>query len=435
MELGQLVEEGIAEIYLIDPVTKKLTLWEEGGDNAIEESVLIGGGQQGKVYAVVVAYKEEGVEQKQLCAVKVFGGKNPEKKMHALVTQSDQTSTQNNIIKLMSVVERTNNENETQHYSLIPFCGLFLENLMESILEIKKSNFGLYKQVVLHAVIDLLKAVKFMHDSGYVHGDIKSANIAYYKGHICLIDLDCALKIGEKVTVTSGSPLYMHPACFLDADFCARPENDIFSLGVFLKELLGDEATIEWMQKWKAREAEATKMMLLSELSKAQADRLREAPERSEMDSNLDLRARLSELKTDELQLKYIAEQMTSLSSQPTVAALLDCCEMLKKKLLADSEKTDPVAAQAKALQGFYESLIPVRFLSGLDSDIVSPLRCEDSRVSFFQLPRASAHRASAEEDSLTIGSSGVERSVASADLDADIEMDDQSSVLNKPTQ
>ena len=79
MELGQLVEEGIAEIYLIDPVTKKLTLWEEGGDNAIEESVLIGGGQQGKVYAVVVAYKEEGVEQKQLCAVKVFGGKNPEK--------------------------------------------------------------------------------------------------------------------------------------------------------------------------------------------------------------------------------------------------------------------------------------------------------------------------------------------------------------------
>ena len=204
---------------------------------------------------------------------------------------------------------------------------------------------------------------------------------------------------------------------------------------VFLKELLGDEATIEWMQKWKAREAEATKMMLLSELSKAQADRLREAPERSEMDSNLDLRARLSELKTDELQLKYIAEQMTSLSSQPTVAALLDCCEMLKKKLLADSEKTDPVAAQAKALQGFYESLIPVRFLSGLDSDIVSPLRCEDSRVSFFQLPRASAHRASAEEDSLTIGSSGVERSVASADLDADIEMDDQSSVLNKPTQ
>ena len=88
------------------------------------------------------------------------------------------------------------------------------------------------EMISLHVLSDLSKALMYMHlDKDFVHGDIKPANIAYYRGHWCLIDLDISRKIGSSVNKFSGTIGFLHPSAFHDRDHLSNPSSDLFFEG------------------------------------------------------------------------------------------------------------------------------------------------------------------------------------------------------------
>ena len=79
---------------------------------------------------------------------------------------------------------------------------------------------------------------------------------------------------------------------------------------------------------------------------------------------------------------------------QPTIEGLLDCCDMLKTELFVKHAELGTIDEQEKELRDFYESLIPREFLSMLDEDVMSPIRCVSS-ISFFSSNGPSSPRTS----------------------------------------
>ncbi len=60
---------------------------------------------------------------------------------------------------------------------------------------------------IMEFLYDALKGVDFLHRHGWLHGDLKPANIGIYNGRAVLLDLDGAVQlgVGEKLHKTPGS--------------------------------------------------------------------------------------------------------------------------------------------------------------------------------------------------------------------------------------
>ncbi len=89
--------------------------------------------------------------------------------------------------------------------------------------------------VALWLVRQTAQALDALHASGWVHGDVKPANIIVgSRGHVTLVDLGFAAKIH---TVPNhqyrGTPAYSSPEA-LTGQMASIPEMDIFSLGRIL---------------------------------------------------------------------------------------------------------------------------------------------------------------------------------------------------------
>jgi eukaryotic-like serine/threonine-protein kinase len=85
------------------------------------------------------------------------------------------------------------------------------------------------------------EALDALHTLGYMHGDVKPANLLMAKdGHILLIDLGCARRLEGEPTLEDppllGTPNYLAPECFSGSAGDSR--SDIYSLGICLFELL-----------------------------------------------------------------------------------------------------------------------------------------------------------------------------------------------------
>lgn len=339
---GQQVKSGVRKLYVVDP---------DGGKTLLDEDLdlfdfhPLGRGQQGRVYAVVS-------DDNRRCVLKQLAGKQPKGaepfSAHRKATEKHDTSTEYNVVKLIEVIEH-----DGDTFALLPYCGLFLDGLQKQLPNLIRSNPQHHEAIILHVMSDLLRAIEYMHSNGFAHGDIKPENIAYYRGHWCLIDLDCAVQIGSEVGEFAGSPHYVHPACFSDRNQRAQPGNDIYALGQVLKMLLNPSISLDNVdgslseaakQKTELYESEKAIYEARKKLSAQTGDgairSLREV-----FDEGVSIRDKLS----------IIADRMTSAvpAMQPSVAELRDCFEQLKNELLSKT-KCDTLESE---LHGFYDAL------------------------------------------------------------------------------
>lgn len=90
---------------------------------------------------------------------------------------------------------------------------------------------------VLYILRGILRGLSVLHETGFIHGDIKPTNIMLdVNGMVRIVDFGRAVRIGEEVKIFLGSPLYMAPEIHaLEPGF---EQSDLFSVGMLALELL-----------------------------------------------------------------------------------------------------------------------------------------------------------------------------------------------------
>ena len=91
-------------------------------------------------------------------------------------------------------------------------------------------------------LLQLCRALEVIHSYGVIHRDIKPANILLSNGRVVLVDFDAARQYQysqQKDTVYMGTEGYAAPEQYGFAQTDSR--SDIYSLGVVLKELCGED--------------------------------------------------------------------------------------------------------------------------------------------------------------------------------------------------
>ncbi len=140
---------------------------------------------------------------------------------------------------------------DLQHPNIVRYYGLEQRELSAFILmeyvegiTLRKEIFDRQEPASLRRVLDIMtpicSALHYAHQVGWVHCDIKPANIMIRKdGFIQLADFGIA-RMTESATTTTvafaGTPAYMAPEQALGLN--PTPQTDIYALGVILFELL-----------------------------------------------------------------------------------------------------------------------------------------------------------------------------------------------------
>jgi serine/threonine-protein kinase len=111
-----------------------------------------------------------------------------------------------------------------------------------SLARVLAERGALPSALVLWAARQVAEGLDALHQCGWVHGDVKPANIMLAtSGHATLVDLGFARRLGDLGTgldrVALGTPHYLAPECL-----CSQPRfdarSDFYALGVTIYELL-----------------------------------------------------------------------------------------------------------------------------------------------------------------------------------------------------
>ncbi|PSU33151.1 serine/threonine protein kinase [Photobacterium phosphoreum] len=133
----------------------------------------------------------------------------------------------------------------------IPF---FIMELAETDLQTEINEKTLSEKDKFKIIFDILNAIKFIHDSGYLHRDIKPNNILKYKtGVYKLSDFSLIRKKNAKeetqklttINIVLGFERYIAPELLFDdtADYTER--SDIYSFGKVLDDMKIDHKQIK----------------------------------------------------------------------------------------------------------------------------------------------------------------------------------------------
>jgi len=91
--------------------------------------------------------------------------------------------------------------------------------------------------VVLYIMRKALRGLEVLHHSGFLHGDIKPANLMIDRlGILKIVDFGRATRINEKTSLLLGTPLYMAPEMHRRGN--SLIQSDLYSLGLLGLELL-----------------------------------------------------------------------------------------------------------------------------------------------------------------------------------------------------
>lgn len=319
----------------------------------------LGGGNQGDIFAAKVMFRNDpGQLEARHCVLKKithdFRSKmrarnssleseshheSDEKQSafqaHLNASESDETSTQNNTIKLIKLIKHGNNE----ELALLPYCDLFLNSAVKKINQSAKYE-KIKIPLALHVLNDVCKALISLHlDKGLVHRDIKPENIGFYRGHWCLIDFDCAKKLGERVSSYSGTVSYSHPSAIYNSENTTNPSTDLFALGETILYIFNQNA------KYRSyRDAIAVKDSEYRDALKLKHEQGVSAPS---------LLATVEATSDIEGKIMLIARALTQTlaSDQPSLLELRECISHVMEKYFAENNHEDA----EKTLNQFYE--------------------------------------------------------------------------------
>ena len=114
---------------------------------------------------------------------------------------------------------------------------------MKIIFRVEGNRVSLHSGFAVFLIRNVLRGLTVLHEHGFIHGDIKPTNIMIdVQGRVKLVDFGRAVRIGEKVNILLGSPLFMAPEVHRREPGCLQ--SDIFSAGlVGLEMLVGNQMT------------------------------------------------------------------------------------------------------------------------------------------------------------------------------------------------
>ncbi len=112
------------------------------------------------------------------------------------------------------------------------------------IFRISNGRLAIQPGVVIYIMRRVLRALEGLHDSGYVHCDVKPANIMIDPhGYVKVIDYGRATLINERVSFLLGTPVYMAPE--MHAREPALIASDLYTAGLVMLEMLRGEPPIQ----------------------------------------------------------------------------------------------------------------------------------------------------------------------------------------------
>ena len=111
------------------------------------------------------------------------------------------------------------------------------------VFRLEDGKIRIQPGIALYIMRLVLRGLETLHAMGFIHSDIKPANIMVDRlGYVKLIDYGRAARIEEKPTFLLGTPAYMAPET--QADRTALPQSDFYSLGLVALEMLRGERLI-----------------------------------------------------------------------------------------------------------------------------------------------------------------------------------------------
>ncbi|XP_011033577.1 PREDICTED: wee1-like protein kinase isoform X2 [Populus euphratica] len=131
------------------------------------------------------------------------------------------------------------------HENIVGYYSSWFENeqlyiqmeLCDGSLSINRSSESITEGEALQVLLQIAKALKFIHERGIAHLDVKPDNIYFKNGVYKLGDFGCATLLDQSLPVEEGDARYM-PQEILNEEYNYLDKVDIFSLGAAIYELI-----------------------------------------------------------------------------------------------------------------------------------------------------------------------------------------------------
>lgn len=132
------------------------------------------------------------------------------------------------------------------------------------IFRVRDRQVCIQPGVVIHILRQVLRALETLHEYGFVHSDIKPANIMLDRlGNARVIDYGRATRIRERVSILLGTPHYMAPETHRRQP--SLVQTDLYSVGLLGIEMLIGRPAVRGRTE---RELLASKLELPAQLEK-----------------------------------------------------------------------------------------------------------------------------------------------------------------------
>ena len=191
-----------------------------------EQLDMLGTGTNSKIYKTV------NKNNKTNRAIKTYDlSDNQSEKLNNLIK---------NEIKILKHLDHPNIVKLFEYYQNPKETHLILELLGNDIFDKLSKNQKFSEEQTAKFIVQIISAVKYMHDNGIIYRDIKPENILIYDEEnflVKLIDYDTSLYINEKkLKEKIGTPSYMAPEILKGEEYDYKV--DVWSIGILMYFLL-----------------------------------------------------------------------------------------------------------------------------------------------------------------------------------------------------